>query len=156
MAEATSTPVKLRGEAAEVALGEAQAVLAMVQDPERRGRLADLIAAVGDGAVEGDDAQALDELLELGLQSGRIRAVYGPGGEQAALRLWRQLPSGQDVAASAKEVAGALSSLEGRPLEGVAVKAVGPGAYTVDIAVEGRELSIKLDRQGARLGTIAL
>ena len=46
-------PVALKGEAAEVALAEATAVLAMVQDPDRRGRLADLIAAIEDGAVEG-------------------------------------------------------------------------------------------------------
>ena len=34
-----SPAVKLSADAAEVALGEAQAVLAMVQDEERRGRL---------------------------------------------------------------------------------------------------------------------
>ena len=38
--------------------GEAQAVLAAVQDEERRGRLADLIAAIGDGELGEDDAQA--------------------------------------------------------------------------------------------------
>ena len=43
----------LRGDAADVALGEAQAVLAMVQDEDRRGRLADLIAAIEDGEVQG-------------------------------------------------------------------------------------------------------
>src|ERR1700750_716824 len=96
--------VKLRGEAAEVALGEAQAVLSMVADPERRGRLGDLIAAIGEGEVARQDAQALEELLELGLQSGRLRAIYGPHGEQAALRVYRQLPQGKAVVDSAKEV----------------------------------------------------
>ncbi|MDX6536931.1 MAG: hypothetical protein QOD37_1272, partial [Gaiellales bacterium] len=41
-------PIALKGEAAEVALAEATAVLALVQDENRRGRLADLIAAVED------------------------------------------------------------------------------------------------------------
>ena len=63
-ARTTMSSVKLRGEAAEVVLGEAQAVLSMVQDEERRGRLADLIAAAGDGEVAEDDADALAELLE--------------------------------------------------------------------------------------------
>ena len=76
-----SDAIAVRGEAAEVALGEAQAVLSMVSDEERRGRLADLIAAVGEGEVGEEDAAALTELLELGLQTGRLRAVYGPGGE---------------------------------------------------------------------------
>ena len=81
--------IALRGEAAEVALGEAQAVLALVHDGERRGRLADLVAAVQDGELDDDDAQALEELIELGLSSGRIRSVYGPEGEQAALKTFR-------------------------------------------------------------------
>ena len=79
----TSPAVKLDAAAAEVALGEAQAVLALVQDVERRGRLADLVAAVEDGELGEDDAQALEEIIELGLSTGRIRGIYGPEGEQA-------------------------------------------------------------------------
>ena len=86
--------VRVSGEAAEVARAEAQAVLAMVQDETRRGRLADVVAAVDDGEVDGADADALAELLELGLATGRVRAVYGPEGEQAALALFRRLPLG--------------------------------------------------------------
>ena len=59
--------VTLQGEAREVALGEAQAVLALVQDDERRGRLASLVAAIGEGELGDEEAQALEELLELGL-----------------------------------------------------------------------------------------
>ena len=84
----TEKPVSLQGEAGEVALAEATAVLAMVQDEDRRGRLADLIAAIEDGAVQGESAQALEELLELGLQTGRLRALYGPAGEQARAGRW--------------------------------------------------------------------
>ena len=96
--------MNIRGDAAEVALGEAQAVLALVQDPERRGRLADLAAAVQDGELDDADAQSLGELLELGLQSGRIRSVYGPEGEQAALKTYRRLPGGRALSESADEV----------------------------------------------------
>jgi hypothetical protein len=138
------TAVALKGEAVEVALAEATAVLAMVQDEDRRGRLADLIAAIEDGEVEGDNAQALEELLELGLQTGRLRALYGPGGEQAALKTYRRLPGGKELADSAKEVSQALSSLAGLTLEGV----------SLTLSVEGRELSIRLDRSGARINTI--
>ena len=52
--------IAVRGDAAEVALGEAQAVLALVQDGERRARLADLVAAVQDGELGEDEAQALE------------------------------------------------------------------------------------------------
>ena len=110
--------IALRGEAAEVALGEAQAVLALVQDGERRGRLADLVAAVQDGELGEEEAQALEELIELGLQSGRIRGIYGPEGEQAALKTFRRLPGGRALSESAAEVSEALSALEGKTLVG--------------------------------------
>lgn len=145
------TAVAVRGEAAEVALGEAQAVLAMVQDEERRGRLADLVAAVVDGSVEGEDAESLEELLELGLQTGRLRSLYGPAGEQAALRLYRQLPRGRDLGRTAREVTQALSAFEGRTLERVSIGVVGPGEFVLDLEAGGLELSVRLGRVGVRV-----
>jgi hypothetical protein len=146
--------VRLSGEAAEVALAEATAVLAMVQDEDRRGRLADLIAAIDGGAVEGESAQALEELLELGLQTGRLRALYGPAGEQAALKTYRRLPGGKELSESAREVSRALAVLAGQTLDGVSLSAVGPGAYALSIVAEGRELSVRLDRSGARINSV--
>jgi hypothetical protein len=152
----TAKSVKLAGEAREVVRGEAQAVLAMVADEERRGRLASLVAAVDEGEVAGDDAQALEELLELGLQTGRVRALYGPGSEQAALRVYRQLPRGREAGEAAREVTQALASLEGTTLERVALQAVGPAAFVLSLAAGGTELSIRLDRQGARLTSVGI
>jgi len=148
--------IALRGEAAEVALGEAQAVLAFVHDGERRGRLADLVAAVQEGELGEDEAQALEELIELGLTTGRIRAVYGPEGEQAALKTYRRLPGGRELADSAREVTSALEALEGKMLERVSVQSSGPGAFVVSIAVDGLELSVKLDRAGARIHSVGV
>ena len=148
--------ITLRGDAAEVALGEAQAVLALVHDGERRGRLADLVAAVQDGELGDDEAQALEELIELGLASGRIRSVYGPEGEQAALRTYRRLPGGRALVDSADEVTAALSALEGKPLEQVKVQSTGPGAFLVTLGVDGLELSVRLDRAGARVHSVGV
>ena len=66
--------VTLKGEARDVALAEAQTVQAMARDETMRGRLAELVGAVDDGGVEGDAAELLESVLELGLQTGRIRA----------------------------------------------------------------------------------
>ena len=148
--------IALRGDAAEVALGEAQAVLALVQDGERRGRLADLVAAVQDGELDDDEAQALEELIELGLTSGRIRSIYGPEGEQAALKTFRRLPGGRALSESAAEVSEALSALEGKTLEHVKVQATGPGSFLITIGVEGLELSVRLDRAGARVHSVGV
>ena len=146
--------VRVSGEAAEVAMAEAQAVLAMVQDEERRGRLADVVAAVTDGEVSGADADALAELLELGLQTGRVRAVYGPEGEQAALALFRRLPLGRELTDSTRDLNEALQALEGRKIERVAVNALGPGEYGVTLSTDDYEIVLRLGRAGARLATI--
>ena len=148
--------VTLSGEAREVALAEAQAVLALVQDEVRRERLAALVADIDEGRVEGASAEALEELLELGLQTGRLRALYGPGGEQAALVTFRKLPRGAELAKGAREVSDAMTTLAGKTLESVTLASVGPGAYVVSLAADGVELSIRLDRQGARLASIGI
>jgi hypothetical protein len=145
------TAVAVAGEAAEVALGEAQAVLAMVQDSERRGRLADLVASLADGSVDGAEAESLEELLELGLQTGRLRSLYGPGGEAAALRLFRRLPRGQELGRTAREVSEALTAFEGRTLDRVAIEALGPGEFVLHLDAEGLELSVRLGRVGVRV-----
>jgi hypothetical protein len=145
--------VALRGEAAEVALAEAKAVLAHVVDDERRGRLADLMAAVRDGEVDGADADALEEVLELGLQTGRVRALYGPGGE-AAVKVYRQLPRGREVSQTAREVSDALA---GRTYSSVSVSASGPGAWTLSLVSDGGlHVSVRLDASGARIGGVEL
>ena len=150
-----SSAVSVSGPSREVALAEAQAVRALAAGEDYRARLADLVAAIDDGEVSGEDAETLEGLLELGLQSGRIRAHYGPGGEQAALSLYRRLPRGAELAESAREVTEALRALEGRELSAVQLTAVGPGAFTLSISAGELEVSLRLDRQGARVASVS-
>ena len=150
------TSVALAGEAQDVALAETQAVLVMAQDSDYRGRLASLQAAAVEGEVAGEDAETLQELLEVGLQTGRLRALYGPGGERAALATYRRLPNGAAVAASAKEVSAALGALAGQELRSVSLEAVGPGAFTLSIAAGAAEMTVHLNRQGARLHSVGV
>jgi hypothetical protein len=149
-----SSPVRVTGQAREVALAEAQAVRAIASGEEYRERLAALIAAIDEGGVDDDDAATLEELLELGLQTGRIRAHYGPGGEQAALSLYRRLPRGAELTESAREVTAALRALEGREVGSVELTAVGPGAFALSLAAGDLEISLRLDRQGARVSSV--
>jgi hypothetical protein len=148
--------VKLTGEAQEVALAEAQAVRAMASDDGYRERLAALVGAASEGEVGEEDAATLEEVLELGLQSGRIRALYGPGGEQAALTVYRKLPRGSELVQSAREVTDALRALEGRELSSIELRAVGPGAFSLSLGAGELELSLRLDRQGARLSSVGI
>jgi hypothetical protein len=145
---------RLQGEAREVALAEAQAVLAMARDNGMRERLAELVARIEEGVVEAEAAELLEQVLELGLQTGRVRAYYGPGGEQAALKTLRALPRGRARSESAHDVSSALAALEGKTLERVAIAAVAPGAYTLSISADGLEASVRLDGAGARVVSV--
>jgi hypothetical protein len=149
------TAVTLRAAEREVVVEEAAAVLAAARGEEARAELAELHAA----AQAGDVPEALQPLLErivgLGLQTGRIRALYGPGGEQAALRVHRRLPEGAEGAERARAVTEALAALRGRELESIRISAAGPGAFTLEVRAGGMELSVRLDRQGARLRSVA-
>jgi hypothetical protein len=141
----------LRGEAREVALAEVQTVRSLARDASMRERLDALEQAIGGEGVPDDGAELLESVLELGLQTGRIRAYYGPGGEQAALKTLRRLPRGRLRAESADEVTAALRALEGSTLEGVRIAAVAPGAFTLSIDAAGVQLAVRLDAGGARV-----
>jgi hypothetical protein len=145
----------LKGEAREVALAEAQTVHSMARDEEMRARLAELVAAVDEGDVDGGSAELLESVLELGLQTGRIRAYYGPGGEQAALTTLRKLPRGRERSASARDVSSALAALVGSTIDAVRIAAVAPGAFTISIEAGGVQASVRLDGNGARLTSVA-
>ena len=149
--------VTLAGEEREVALAEVDAVRRAAQPGDFRDLLDDLAAAVESGALESTRQVAeLDRLIALALQSGRVRALYGPSGEQAALRTYRKLPSGSELTESAKAVNEALRSLEGRSLDQISISAVGPGAFTIALVAGGAELSVRLDSQGARLASVGV
>jgi len=139
---------------AELALAETQAVLAAARSEAYREQLLELEEAIEAGALEERHALTLEPILELALQAGRIRGIYGPPGETAALRLYRKLPRGVALQESAREVSEALSSLQGHRLEGATLTAVGPGSYTLAVATDEGRVSVRLDRQGARVVSI--
>ena len=146
---------RLQGEAREVALAEVQAVLWMARDEAMRARLSELASQVDDGLVDTEGGDLLEQVLELGLQAGRIRAYYGPGGEQAALKTLRRLPRGQARSESARDVSEALSTLEGHVLERLSLTAVAPGSFVLSVHAGGLELSVRVDGSGARLASVA-
>jgi hypothetical protein len=82
--------------------------------------------------------------------------VYGPEGEQAALKTYRRLPGGRALSESAVEVTAALAALEGKTLDQVRVQSRGPGSFLVTLGVEGLELSVRLDRSGARVHSVGV
>ena len=148
--------VAVKAEEREVALGEVQAVLAAARDEGYRDRLATLVTSVESGELAPEEASELERVLELGLQAGRIRAVYGPGGEQAALRLFRRLPAGAGLTETARSVSTALAALNGRSLDSFKIEVVGPGMYKIALVAGGAEVAVRLDRSGVQLASIGV
>jgi hypothetical protein len=149
--------LRLKGDELEVAVGEVRAVRDLVHEGDYRDTLDEILEALEDESVVRDEhAEEVDRLLTLALQSGRVRAIYGPGGEQAALKLFRRLPTGAELTATARAVNDALGALAGRTLESATISATGPGAFTITVATGGAELTVKLDRQGVRIGSVGL
>ena len=151
---AVAAAIKVSETERELALAETRAVLAAAASEEYREQLVELERALEDGLLDEQQALTLEPILELALQAGRIRGIYGPPGETAALRLYRKLPRGVALQRSAREVSEALSSLQGHTLEGATLTAVGPGAYTLSVATAEGRISVKLDRQGARITSV--
>jgi hypothetical protein len=139
-----------------VALSEVQAVLAAARDERYRARLDALAAAVERGELTAGEAVELERVLELGLQAGRIRAVYGPGGEQAALRLFRRLPAGAELTETARSVSDALATLNGRSIDSLRIEAIGPGMYRLALVAGGAEVAVRLDRSGVQLASVGV
>jgi len=155
MASATGAAgISLADADREIALAETRAVLAAAGSAEYREQLGDLEDAIESGILDEADALVLEPILELALQAGRVRAIYGPPGETAALRLYRKLPRGKALQESARNVSDALASLNGQRLEGATLTAVGPGAYTLSLATDEGRLSVRFDRQGARITSV--
>jgi hypothetical protein len=150
----TALEIRLAEPEAELALAETLAVLEAAGSDEYRARLDELVEGIESGVLDERLALLLEPIVELALQAGRIRAIYGPPGETAALRLYRKLPRGTALRQSAEDVSDALASLLGYRLEGATLTAVGPGAYTLSLATEEGRLTIKLDRQGARVTSV--
>ena len=64
-------------------------------------------------------------------------------------------PTGERAAAT-RERAARPASLEGKTIESIGLQAVGPGSFAVSVAADGVELSLRLDRQGARVASVGI
>ena len=125
-------------------------------DPAARARYEELRAAVEDGEVGDELAGHLGNVLEVGLQSGRLRRFYGADGEQALARLFHRTPAGADLSEAAKAVTQALTALHGQVIEEIRVSALGPGSYGLMIDTDRCQINLRLDRGGVRVENLAV
>lgn len=117
---------------------------------ERYRALAD---AVGAGEVPDDLVPALESFLELALYRGRLRRQRGAEADQALGQLFFKTPGGSAARKAAHDVSRALSALAGQTVERISVSSV-IGGHTVEIATNRAQLTVELDRGGARVKSL--
>ncbi|MBW8874160.1 MAG: hypothetical protein JF614_04295 [Acidobacteria bacterium] len=130
-------------------LGEELATLAAsLRDPAARAPYEELAAAVTAGEVEEEQLRRLEGILEMTLQTGRVRKVYGAQSEQALLRLFHQTPRGAAARRATQAVNDALATLAGQTLEGMLFTVQGPGVYRLGLQTDLCRLTLEIDRHG--------
>jgi hypothetical protein len=125
-----------------------------VQVPELRVVYGELLTAVDDGEVPADLMAPLEALLEIGLESGRIRKVHLAHGEMTAQRLYTRTPKGRAAHGAAGEVNEALRALVGHTIEQVSITQPSPGSFSLELATDHGRLRLRLDRSGVRLQSL--
>jgi hypothetical protein len=116
--------------------------------------------ALADAATAGEVPQELEgaaaDIIALSLETGRVRTVHGRAAERALSALWRETPRGREAVEGAEDVNRALAALRGSRVDSIRVVASGPGAYTLAISADDRELNLAFDREGPRLRSISV
>jgi hypothetical protein len=133
---------------------EALAIASAVSDPERRSRYRDLAQSAKRGTLPEELLGAAEDLLELGLESGRFRRRYTAEGEQALLGLYRRTPRGAAVQATVAHVNRALAGVAGRTLREVAFTARAPGEFGIALTTDAGRLALRVGRAGVRIESV--
>ena len=141
----TSDGISLEDQATREVLAEEAAAFARVlREPDARARYVELAEAVRQGSVPEHLVPALETMLELVLQTQRIRRQHGAAAEQALANLFAATPRGGRLSASAREVNRALQALRGQRIERLTVSP-GVGQHTLSIETDACRVLLRLD-----------
>jgi len=149
-------PIRLSEDERELLMTEVAQALDRVRDPELKVTYGELLTAVDLGEVPDDLADPLQLLLEVGLESGRVRQAHLAHGEMAAQRVYGRTPRGRALREAASEATAALKALSGQTLDEISVTARGAGGYAIRVATDQCAVLIHLDRQGVRVQSVEI
>jgi hypothetical protein len=138
-----------------ILIEECPAFAGTLRDPSARARYVELDGAVRDGAVPPHLVRSLETMLELLLQTQRVRLRHGPEAEPALTDLFYRTPRGAGLRQAARDVSRAFEALPGQTLENVSVLA-GPGRHTLVFDTDRCRLTLKLDAGGARVDKVKI
>ena len=131
-----------------------QAFLDATSDAEARESYGALKAAVESMAVSSEHQARLGTIVEVALQSGRVRRLFGPGAELSLNALFQKTPRGREIARSLQELNTALSNLKGDTVEEVSAAMRGPGSWALTVKTSGCQMVIRFERDGVRVESL--
>ena len=138
----------------EVLLEELAALVVSLRDPTTRGPWEALVGAVDAGEVGEELIGSLEQLLEMTLQTGRVRSLHGAECEQALLRLFHQTPRGAAARRATEAVNRTLATLAGERIETMLFTSQGPGVYRLGIETERCRITLEIDRHGVTVESL--
>jgi hypothetical protein len=156
MSDQTEPPeiLKLDPLQRDLLIPQIQAFLDATSDADARASYTALKAAVESMAVSTEHQARLGTIVEVALQSGRIRRLFGPGAELSLNALFQKTPRGREIARSLQELNATLSSLKGDTVEEVSAVARGPGSWALTVKTSGCQLVIRFERDGVRVESL--
>ena len=146
--------MKLAEDERELLMAEVAQALDQVRSPQLKVAYGELLTAIDQADVPNDLLEPLQALVEVGLESGRIRRVHTAHGEMTARRIYSRTPRGRALRASTDAVNQALEALAGQTLQEVTLTPNGPGSYSLLLATDQGKLLVRLDRSEARLQSL--
>ena len=146
--------MKLAEDERELLMAEVAQALDQVRSPQLKVAYGELLTAVDQSEVPDDLMEPLQTLVEVGLESGRIRRIHTAHGEMAARRVYSRTPRGRAVRASTEAVNEALKALVGQTLQELSLSPNGPGSYSLTLGTDQGKLLIRLDRAEARVQSV--
>jgi len=149
-------PLTLKGEERELLHEEVAAFVNATPDAETRAAYQPLLSAIQGGEVPDEALEALGGILEVGLQTGRIRKIHRALGEQTLLRLFHKTPAGEAHTKGLADLNNALSQLEGHTIESVRVVARVPGVYLAMISTDKCEMTLRFTPDDAGVESVAV
>lgn len=120
-------------------------------NPEAHSRYIALLDEIERGEITGECSGTLEGILDVLLESGRARHLYGPPGEHTLMALFQRTPRGAALVQQSQALTRSLSGLEGQILSNLSVRSSGPGAWAFTLQTDRCELTLQIDRRGIQI-----
>jgi hypothetical protein len=135
---------------------EIRAFIKEVADPEAQSRYAAFLQAVENGEVGEEHTRLLAGLLEVVLESGRARKLYGPAGENSLISLFQKTPQGSALTQQANNVNQALKGIEEQVIKKMSFRPSRPGSWVLTLQTDRCELTLRIDRREIRVDNLGI